>query len=51
MNKIILKGQQSHTINLPEGIHTIKFSVEKGKLRINHCCYTPDGGTWLANSR
>lgn len=43
----ILKGQHSHILNLSEGIHTILFKVVEGKIRINHCCYTPDGGTWL----
>lgn len=43
----ILKGQHSHILHLSEGIHTILFKVAEGKIRINHCCYTPDGGTWL----
>ena len=47
MEKHILKGQHSHILNLSAGIHTILVNVDEGKIRINHCCYTPDGGTWL----
>ena len=43
----VLKGQHSHLLNLSEGVDTIRFKLKEGKIRINHCCYTTDGGTWL----
>ena len=30
------------------GIHSVFFKIIKGKIRINHCSYDPDGGTWLS---
>lgn len=29
----ILKGQHSHILNLSEGIHTILFKVDEGKIK------------------
>ncbi len=46
---IYLKPQRSKMIILNEGFHTIKVCMTKGKVRINHMSYTPDGGTWLSN--
>lgn len=47
IKKCILKGQHTSILNLSESIHKLLFQVDQGKIRINHCCYTPDGGTWL----
>lgn len=52
--QISLKGQHSCTLDISEGIHEIYIKVNAGKLRLNHGCFTPDGGTWLdepANGR
>ncbi len=45
----ILKGQRSCKILPDAGIYDLYVNVIEGKIRINHCCYTPDGGTWLAH--
>lgn len=46
---IILKGQRSCYFPVKEGINIISIHVHSGKLRLNHCSYTPDGGTWLSS--
>lgn len=45
---IVLKGQHSCTLKTEEGINEIFIKVKVGKLRLNHGCFTPDGGTWLS---
>lgn len=45
---ITLKGQRSCMLPAKEGINNIHIKVIKGKLRMNHCSYNPDGGTWLS---
>ena len=42
-----LKGQHSCWIILDVGIYDLYIKVIEGNLRVNHGCYTPDGGTWL----
>lgn len=49
MEKIILKGQRTFVIPVVFGINRVKIKVIKGKLRINHGMFTPDGGTWLCS--
>lgn len=44
---VILKGQQYCLLPLSYGKHTIHIKVTEGELRLNHGCYTSDGGTWL----
>ncbi len=46
---ITLKGQRSCYFPVKEGINIISIYVHSGKLRLNHCSYTPDGGTWLSS--
>lgn len=45
---VVLKGQHSCILEMPEGINEIVIKVMAGKLRLNHGCFTPDGGTWLS---
>lgn len=45
---VFLKGQHSCIIETVEGINEIFITVSAGKLRLNHGCFTPDGGTWLS---
>ena len=33
---------------MKEGVNHIFIKVISGKLRLNHGCFTPDGGTWLS---
>ena len=46
---ITLKGQRSCYFPVKEGINIIYIYFHSGKLRLNHCSYTPDGGTWLSS--
>lgn len=46
--EITLKGQHSCILEMKEGINHIFIKVISGKLRLNHGCFTPDGGTWLS---
>ncbi len=32
-----------------EGMNVIEITVHSGKIRMNHCAYNPDGGTWLSD--
>lgn len=48
---VVLKGQHSCILEMPEGINEIVIKVMAGKLRLNHGCFTPDGGTWLSARR
>ncbi len=43
----ILKGQHSCRITPDVGVYDLYVKVIEGKIRVNHGCYTPDGGTWL----
>nr|WP_294697259.1 hypothetical protein [uncultured Blautia sp.] len=43
----ILKGQHSCWITPDVGVYDLYIKVIEGKIRVNHGCYTPDGGTWL----
>lgn len=43
----ILKGQHSCRIISDVGVYDLYIKVIDGKIRVNHGCYTPDGGTWL----
>lgn len=43
--EITLKGQHSCILEMKEGINHIFIKVISGKLRLNHGCFTPDGGT------
>lgn len=45
---IILKGQHCCSIEPEEGNLTVRIKMMSGNIRVNHCCYTPDGGTWLS---
>lgn len=45
---IFLKGQRSCILETSEGISEIFIKVKMGKLRLNHGCFTLDGGTWLS---
>lgn len=45
---ICLKGQHTFKITPDLGVHNLYFKVIEGKIRVNHCCYNPDGGTWLS---
>ena len=42
-----IKGQHSVWIEPKQGMFKMQIRVLSGELRVNHCCYTPDGGTWL----
>ncbi len=42
-----IKGQHSVCIEPKQGICRMHIRILSGELRINHCCYSPDGGTWL----
>lgn len=42
-----LKPQHTAYIPLVEGIHKLLVEVCKGKIRLNHGAFIPDGGTWL----
>lgn len=44
---IHLKGRHSRLLIFELGNHKVCFKVLSGRIRINHGCYTPDGGTWL----
>lgn len=46
---ITLKGQRSCYLPVAEGKNQVSICVHSGKLRLNHCSYTPDGGTWLSS--
>lgn len=51
MNKhqtIHLKGQQTFELKTESGLCNFHFKVIEGRIRINHCSYNPDGGTWLS---
>ena len=48
MGTIILKGQRCCTLEPEEGNLTVRIRMMAGNIRVNHCCYTPDGGTWLS---
>lgn len=43
-----LKGQQTFELKAELGLCNFCFKVIEGKIRINHCSYNPDGGTWLS---
>ncbi|MFR9184221.1 MAG: hypothetical protein ACLVMF_11150 [Christensenellales bacterium] len=45
---VTLKGQRSCYLPVQKGLNTISIRVISGKLRLNHCSYTSDGGTWLS---
>lgn len=45
---ITLKGQRSCFLPVEQGFNTIQIDIISGILRVNHCSYTPDGGTWLS---
>ena len=42
-----IKGQHSVCIEPKQGICRMHIRILSGELRINHCCYSPDGGSWL----
>lgn len=44
---ITLKGQHCVWFNPEKGVWKIHIKMISGDIRVNHCCYTPDGGTWL----
>ena len=46
---ITLKGQRSCYLPVAGGKNQVSICVHSGKLRLNHCSYTPDGGTWLSS--
>ena len=46
--KVELKGQRHFELITELGLSSFVFRVTEGKIRINHCSYTPDGGTWLS---
>lgn len=51
MNKhqtVHLKGQHTFELEVELGLCNFSFKVIEGKIRINHCSYNPDGGTWLS---
>lgn len=45
----VLKGQHVCRICLSPGKYKISLTLKEGCIRINHGCYTPDGGTWLSH--
>lgn len=45
---VLLSGQHSCLLPLKIGKSILTIKVMSGKLQLNHGCYTPDGGTWLA---
>lgn len=46
---IHLNGQRTFKITPDLGVHNFCCKVITGKIRVNHCCYDPDGGTWLSS--
>lgn len=47
--EIFLKGQHSCILAMSEGINHLAVHIVSGKIRLNHGCFTPDGGTWLSS--
>ena len=45
---VFIKGQHSCIPEVWKGINEIFIKVIAGKLRLNHECFTADGGTWLS---
>ena len=45
--KIQLSGQHSCCFELSTGVYQFHIRINTGKIRLNHGCFTPDGGTWL----
>ena len=46
---VTLKDQRCVYLSVKEGLNIIRIKVFSWSLRLNHCCYTPDGGTWLSS--
>ena len=40
------RGISNAVLPNPKGAHIFKVTINKGRLRLNHCSYNPDGSTW-----
>lgn len=40
------RGESCAMLPNPKGVHTFIIDLKKGRLRLNHSSYNPDGSTW-----